>query len=37
LLPGGGGQDCTHFSYTPFLYEPTWDEIYGAMEREWGL
>ena len=32
-LPGGGGQDCTHFSYTPFLYEPTWDEIYSAMER----
>ena len=37
LLPNLGGQDCTHFSYTPFLYEPMWDEIAEAMAARWGV
>lgn len=31
LLPDKGGQDCTHFVYTPFLYEPLWDEVANAL------
>lgn len=31
-----GGQDCTHYIYTPFLYEPLWDELARAISRRWG-
>jgi hypothetical protein len=31
MLPDNGGQDCTHFAYTPFLYEPMWDQIANVM------
>ena len=26
-----GGQDCTHYAYTPLLYEPVWREILDAV------
>jgi hypothetical protein len=33
LLPDKGGQDCTHFVYTPFFYEPLWDEVASAISK----
>lgn len=34
VLPKIGGQDCTHFVYSPFLYEPLWDEIAAALDAQ---
>jgi hypothetical protein len=28
-----GGQDCTHYAYSPFLYEPFWDELVRVLRR----
>jgi hypothetical protein len=28
-----GGQDCTHYTYSPWLYEPYWDGAVAAIER----
>jgi hypothetical protein len=29
-----GGQDCTHYAYTPMLYTPVWREIYDVL-KDW--